>query len=92
ARAEEAGTTVVTVIYIYLYQERKLLEASVLERTQEGSQGVCEDVATSEKDRDEEGGNDRQEAGRQEEQSEGEVREDKDEDETVERGPENSDA
>ncbi len=34
---------------------------------------------------------DRQEAGRQEEQSEGEVREDKDEDDMVERGAENSD-
>jgi len=33
----------------------------------------------------------RPEAGRQEEQSEGEVREDKDEDEIVERGAENSD-
>ncbi|KAF4114072.1 hypothetical protein G5714_004295 [Onychostoma macrolepis] len=43
--------------------------------------GVCEDVARSEEDRDEEGGKGRHEAGRQEEQSEGEVREDKDDDE-----------
>ncbi|KAF4115358.1 hypothetical protein G5714_002847 [Onychostoma macrolepis] len=53
--------------------------------------GVCEDVARSEEDRDEEGGKGRHEAGRQEEQSEREVREDKDDDEMVERGAENSD-
>ncbi|KAA0711857.1 hypothetical protein E1301_Tti013462 [Triplophysa tibetana] len=126
--------------------ERKLLEASVSERAQEGSEGVCEVVARIQEDRDEEGQKgrhvadrqeadrqeadrhkagrheagrheagrheagrheagrqetdrqeagrqeaDRQEAGRQEEQSEGEVREDKDEDEMVERRAENSD-
>nr|XP_023695120.1 zinc finger and BTB domain-containing protein 10-like [Paramormyrops kingsleyae] len=76
---------------------RTLLEALVSEAAQEGSQ----DVARSEEDRDEEGVKgrqeadrqeaDRREADRQEKQSEGEVREDKDADEMVERGAENTD-